>query len=373
MSAPRQGHVCSRAPGMAKLYTACSQPGPVSRAQPAQSHFHAALSPPWAQAHAQPWQLSAVPTVDSSPGTKPGKSDAKPAASGVRSGGPYKRSLSCLRADWQPQRHGGTAWSPGCSPQPLGLCPSRDGGKRHWNRIYWQDEPHTYPREEERMEVIGFLPACRSGSSRGCRPGSQGQAAVGRRHCHGDNALIDPRQAQEGCGQAPQRRPSWSSRIPGGETASPGLQPEGQISPRLEMLHRAMAALRFVPCLQQSPPPPRFSQRQEMCRQVPGEAAAPGICCGQRCREGGGGSCPAAVGCSPRPARGAAGHVPRPKNAEIKLTLPSSGAKAGVKESQGRGREAVRTRKAAASVVNISHFNCFNDTLRDGCATQRVP
>lgn len=104
-----------------------------------------------------------------------------------------------------------------------------------------------------------------------------------------------------------------------------------------------------------------------------GKQQPPGSAVGSAAGKAGGGSCPAAVGCSPRPARGAAGHVPRPKNAEIKLTLPSSGAKAGVKESQGRGREAVRTRKAAASVVNISHFNCFNDTLRDGCATQRVP
>lgn len=36
------------------------------------------LAPPWAQAHAQRWQVSAAPSADSSPGTKPGKSDAKP-------------------------------------------------------------------------------------------------------------------------------------------------------------------------------------------------------------------------------------------------------------------------------------------------------
>lgn len=169
-----------------------------------------------------------------------------------------------------------------------------------------------YPGKEERKELRGFLPACRSGSSRGCRLGSQGQAAVGRGHCPGDNALIDPRQAQAGCGQAPQRRPSWSSRISGGERASPGLQSEGQISPRLQMLHTAVRTAPAAKRLGQSPPPPppHFSQRQEMCRQVAGEAAAPGICGGQRCREGRRVSCPAAVGCSPRPARGAAGHRP---------------------------------------------------------------
>lgn len=47
------------------------------------------------------------------------------AGNGIRSawaaGGPYKQSLSCLRADWQPQKHRDTAWRPGCFPQPLGL------------------------------------------------------------------------------------------------------------------------------------------------------------------------------------------------------------------------------------------------------------
>lgn len=78
------------------------------------------LAPPRAQAHAQPWQVSAVPSADSSSGTKPGRSDAKPAASGIRSawaaGGPYKQSLPCLRADWQPQSTGAL---PGARDVPL--------------------------------------------------------------------------------------------------------------------------------------------------------------------------------------------------------------------------------------------------------------
>lgn len=148
------------------------------------------------------------------------------------------------------------------------------------------------------------------------------------------------------------------------------------------MLHRAMAALRFVPRLQRSvsgkalllllltsPKGRRCSGRSQGKQQPPGSAV--GSAAGKA------GGAPALLPGNAHPDQPGGqldtGHVPRPKGAEIKLTLPSSGAKVGAKESQGTGREAVRTRKAAASIVNISHFNCFNDTLRDGCATQRVP
>lgn len=120
--------------------------------------------------------------------------------------------------------------------------------------------------------------------------------------------LIDPRQAKAGWPGTRTVLPEAPVSREGSEQA-PGTSP-GQISPRLEMLHRAMAALRFVPHLQPSKAKPSsyssssLLQRQEMCRQVPGEAAAPRICGGQRCREGRRGSCPAAVGCSPRAAWG---------------------------------------------------------------------
>lgn len=156
----------------------------------------------------------------------------------------------------------------------------------------------------------------------------------------------------------------------------------GQISPRLEMLHRAMAALRFVPRLQRSvsgkalllllltsPKGRRCAGRSQGKQQPPGSVV--GSAAGKA------GGTPALLPWDAHPHKPGGqldtGQLPRPKSAEIKLTLPSSGAKVGAKESQGRGREAARTRKAAASVVNISHFNCLNDTLRDRCATQRVP
>lgn len=82
---PRQGRVCSRALGNGRNCTPAALAGPRTQLQPRTTSTEPlpgsagrVLSPPWAQAHAQPWQVSSVPGDNSSPGTKPGKSDAKP-------------------------------------------------------------------------------------------------------------------------------------------------------------------------------------------------------------------------------------------------------------------------------------------------------
>lgn len=157
-----------------------------------------------------------------------------------------------------------------------------------------------------------------------------------------------------------------------------------------------MAALQFIPRLQQSisgkalllltSPEGRRSAGREMATLVPGEAPAPTwnlwwAALPSHYLRGRLGSCPAAVGSSsPCQAWGGSwrpANCPDPKAETLNspcqvpdLRREQREPQGKGREPQGRGKEAARTWKAAASAVNTSHYNCFNDALRDRCGTQ---